>query len=93
MGLEQAAVDAEQDPDPGRHQDEHHTLAVGQAEPAGDPPLEGEDQDQLDAEADQADPVDPGHPPADPVGLAGRLEPGHPADHARPARPSRASTG
>ena len=79
MGLEEAPIDAQQDPDAGGHQDEHHAPAVGQPELVGDPPLEGQDQDELDPDGHQADAVHPGDPPAHQVPLSRRLQAGDPA--------------
>ena len=81
VGLEEAAVDAQQDPDAGGHQDQHHPVAVGERQLPGDPPLQQQDDDHLDGDAGQDQPVDLGHPPLDQMRPPGVLQGGDPADH------------
>ena len=58
VGLEQTPVDAEQDPDPGRHQNEHHTPLLASDELTGDPTLQDHHDHDLDGQGDEPDAVD-----------------------------------
>ena len=89
VGLEEAAVNTQQDPHPGGHQDQDHALAVGQVELTRDPPLDRQHHPQLDGDGGQTDPVHLGDPWAHQLGFTVSLECRHPTHHAHQDRRSR----